>query len=142
MATVQLETGDLCFVDQDGTLGRYDPMRREYLDKKPKSVESYLYEGYVWEGSDWSRQTTGAGGAVPLYQLHNLTNVDVLYTTSAVERDATVSLGYQHASMNQWIFDVDAPGRLATHRLYERQTGNHYFTHDLADADKAVDSGF
>jgi hypothetical protein len=98
-----------------------------------------LVAGYLFDSQ--------ASGTVPLYRLYNPSNGDHFYTTDAAERDNAVSqAGYQHELVAGYIYEtpqlirdsVITPVTTELYRLFNPQTGDHFYTIDGVERNNAI----
>lgn len=104
-------------------------------DSVVRTLPQFAYEGATFAAP------TGESGTVPVFRFYNTRTGTHFYTTSDSERDGIVAyypqFAYEGPAFRAFA-SASSDGRVAVYRFFNKITGAHFYTINVAERDKIV----
>lgn len=120
----------------------YNPERREhYYTTDMAGTQSF---GYRLDGIVGYVYPTQVAGSSPLYRMYNHTTKHYLLTSSTVERDAILNLGFVQQGFAGYTCGTPRPGSeiMSVYRLWNPTLTDHLYTTRPDERDSALKRGY
>ena len=120
----------------------YNSVRKDhYYTTDRDSAETY---GYKLDGVVGYVYPTQVTGSTSMYRMYNDAGKHYLMTSSTVERDAILNIGFVQQGNIGYACGVPRPGSeiIPIYRLWSSAITDHFFTTDIEERDLALQRGY
>ncbi|QQS22754.1 hypothetical protein IPM19_03950 [bacterium] len=120
----------------------YNAERRDhYYTTDLAGAQTY---GYKLDGTIGYVYPTQVTGSSPLYRMYNDSSKHYLATSSTVERDAILGLGFVQQGFVGYTCGTPRPGSeiIPVYRLWNSKTTDHFYTTRMDERDDALKRGY